>query len=230
MVWPFSPRRQQQRLTDKVEHPSARRYLEALPADRRLPVWEQDYLVLDFETTGLNARKDAILSMGYTEIHQGRVQMSRCIHQIIKLNIPLPPETVVIHQITDDRMRTGIHLHDALHELMERMSGKVLIAHFARIERSFLYAAMERVYGHKLPLQIVDTLALEKRRLERSQLPVRPNQLRLGNMRQQYNLPRYGAHNALQDAIATAELYLAELSHAPEQGRKLKLGDVLERG
>lgn len=30
-----------------------------------------DYLVLDFETTGLDARKDAILSMGYTEIRQG---------------------------------------------------------------------------------------------------------------------------------------------------------------
>ncbi|HPQ96305.1 MAG TPA: exonuclease domain-containing protein, partial [Thiolinea sp.] len=147
MLWPFrSPETRKRQLAASVEHPAARRYLETPFADRRTPVWEQDYLVLDFETTGLNMRRDAILSMGYTEIHQGRVQMSACTHHIIKVNIPLPPATVVVHKITDDRMNAGIHLHDALHELVERMTGKVLIAHFAQIERSFLHAAMERVY------------------------------------------------------------------------------------
>lgn len=228
MFWRwFSPEAQKKRLLSRVDHPVARRYLETSFADRKLPAWEQDYLVLDFETTGLDARKDAILSIGYTEIHQGRVKMGRCIHRIIKLNIPLPPETVVVHKITDDRMNEGIHLHDALHELMERMTGKVLVAHFEHIERTFLQAATGRVYGCKMPLQILDTLAIEKRRLDRAQLPIKPNQLRLGNLRQDYNLPRYGAHNALQDAIATAELFLAEMSHIQREAKSLKLGDLL---
>ncbi|MEB4590393.1 exonuclease domain-containing protein [Candidatus Thiothrix sp. Deng01] len=228
MLWGwFSLEAQKQRLLPKVGHPVARRYLETPFADKKTPVEDLEYLVLDFETTGLDARKDAILSMGYTEIRQGRVQMGSCVHRIIKLNITLPPETVVVHKITDDRMSQGIHLHDALHELVERMTGKVLIAHFEHIERTFLQAAMERVYGCKMPLQILDTLEIEKRKREQLQQVIIPRQFRLGNLRQAYNLPRYGAHNALQDAIATAELFLAEMTYIQKESKGIRLTDLL---
>jgi DNA polymerase-3 subunit epsilon len=223
----FSPEAQKQRLAEKVGHPLARVYLEMPFPDKKRNAWELDYLVLDFETTGLDARKDAILSMGYTEIRGGRVKMDACTHRIIKLNIPLPPETVVIHKITDDRMNAGIHLHDALHELVERMTGKVLVVHFAHIEQTFLQAAMERVYGHKLPLLMLDTLAIERRWRERAQQAIIPNQFRLGNLRNAYNLPRYGAHSALMDAIATAELFLAEMSYMQNGKGNIRLADLL---
>lgn len=228
MLWRwFSPEAKKQRLLGKVEHPVARAYLQTPFPEKQRNAWELDYLVLDFETTGLDASKDAILSMGYTEIRGGRVMMDACIHRIIKLNISLPPETVVVHKITDDRMSEGIHLHDALHELMERMTGKVLVAHFEHIERTFLQAAMERVYGQKLPLLMLDTLAIEKRTRERAQRVIIPKEFRLGNLRQAYNLPRYGAHNALQDAIATAELLLAEMSYMQGNPAKLPLSVLM---
>lgn len=218
---------QKKRLLRKVEHPVARRYLETpLPQKKRL-AHELDYLVLDFETTGLNARKDAILSMGYVEIRNGRVQMGTCVHRVIKLNIALPPETVVVHKITDDRMMEGMHLHDALDELMACMAGKVLVAHYEHIERTFLHAAMERVYGARLPLMISDTMALEHRRLQRANQLIKPNQLRLGNLRNDYHLPRYQAHNALQDAIATAELLLAEMSYMQGGPNNIELERLL---
>jgi DNA polymerase-3 subunit epsilon len=223
----FSPEAQKKRLLGKVEHPLARAYLEMPFPDKKCNAWELDYLVLDFETTGLDARKDAILSMGYTEIRGGRVKMDACTHRIIKLNIPLPPETVVIHKITDDRMNAGIHLHDALHELVERMTGKVVVVHFSHIEQTFLQAAMERVYGQKLPLLMVDTLAIERRWRERAQQVIIPNQFRLGNLRNAYNLPRYGAHSALMDAIATAELFLAEMSYMQNGKGNIRLADLL---
>ncbi len=228
MLWRwFSPEAKKQRLLAKVEHPVARAYLQTPFPEKKRNAWELDYLVLDFETTGLDASKDAILSMGYTEIRGGRVMMDACIHRIIKLNIPLPPETVVVHKITDDRMSEGIHLHDALHELVEHMTGKVLVAHFEHIERTFLQAAMERVYGQKLPLLMLDTLAIEKRSRERAQRVIIPKEFRLGNLRQAYNLPRYGAHNALQDAIATAELLLAEMSYMHGNLRNLPLSVLM---
>ncbi len=153
--------------------------------------------------------------------------MCDCQHRVVRLNIPLPPESVVIHQITDDRMQAGMAMHDALHELVEVMAGKVLLVHYANIERTFLQAAMKRVYGHALPFMMVDTLALEKRRLDRLQQPITSNQLRLANLREQYHLPRYGAHDALEDAIATAELFMAELGELKSRNPGLKLGDLL---
>ncbi|MEZ5476467.1 MAG: exonuclease domain-containing protein [Thiolinea sp.] len=219
--------RQQRTLLNRVEHAAARHYLETPLPDKASRLDEVEFLTLDFETTGLDARKEAILSMGYSRVAQNRLLMRHCVHRIIRLNIPLPAESVVIHQITDDRMQSGIPMHDALHELVENMAGRVLLVHYANIERSFLQAAMKRVYGRVLPFLMVDTLALEMRRLNRLQQPIRGNQLRLANLREQYSLPRYGAHDALEDALATAELFLAEWQNLLQGNPRLRLGDVL---
>jgi DNA polymerase-3 subunit epsilon len=47
--------------------------------------------------------------------------------------------------------------------------------------------------------------------------------LRLAECRSRYNLPAYPAHNALMDALAAAELLLAQLDH---KGKKVRLTDV----
>jgi DNA polymerase-3 subunit epsilon len=45
----------------------------------------------------------------------------------------------------------------------------------------------------------------------------RDGELRLDALRAAYNLPRYPAHNALSDALATAELFLALLQHQSDE-------------
>lgn len=221
--------KQQQRLLQTVEHPVARQYLQTPLPDKMDYLDELEFVVLDFETTGLDAKREAILSMGYTSLNTQRIFLRDMTHRIIQLNIALPAESVVVHKITDDRMLEGIHLHDALDELVTRMAGKVLLVHYERIERTFLQAAMKRVYGHALPLVMVDTMAIAHKRLERLQHHIQPNQLRLANLRQSSKLPRYGAHNALEDAIATAELFLVQLATLRGDGaskQRLRLRDV----
>ena len=56
---------------------------------------------------------------------------------------------------------------------------------------------------------MIDTEVLARRRLQRRNQPYRPGELRLSGLRERYQLPRYRAHNALSDALATAELFLA---------------------
>ena len=95
------------------------------------------------------------------------------------------------------------------------------MAHHARIERTFLDAACTRLYGGTLPnLKFADTLALEKRSLdpagERRFQAGRPAPV--GGALERYGLPRYKAHNALTDALAAAELFLAQAGHAAGRG------------
>jgi DNA polymerase-3 subunit epsilon len=99
--------------------------------------------------------------------------------------------------------------------------------HYAKIERDFLEAATKRVYGKSLPFLMVDTMQIERRKLERTHQPIQSNQLRLANLREQYDLPRYGAHNALEDAVATAELFMAQLAQRQRDNADVCLGDVL---
>jgi DNA polymerase-3 subunit epsilon len=85
----------------------------------------------------------------------------------------------------------------------------VVLAHNASIEQSFINSACKKCFACQPPLRIVDTLKIEQRRLTRRHQHPATNQLRLFNLRHQYHLPRYNAHNALEDALATAELFLA---------------------
>jgi len=170
---------------------------------------EADIVAVDMETTGLDPKKDEILSIGLVEIRSQSIRLDTAWHEIIRLDRALPEETVVIHQITDDQKAQGRPLEDVLPELLARLSGKTMLVHFKRIEQGFLDAACHRLYGAPFVIPIIDTLELGQRVFERRNHTIQPNDLRLFNLRTRYNLPAYKAHNALNDALATAELFLA---------------------
>lgn len=189
------------------------RYLEKpLPA-RNKDISQVEFLVLDFETTGLDAKKDSILSMGYTIIRNRRVVLGESVYRLIQQDALLNSDNVSIHKITDSDAEQGIALKQAIDKLLSDLSGKILVAHHAEIEQSFLNAACQQLYGFGLPVAIIDTLLLEKKKLERQHATIKSNQLRLFNLRKAYGLPRYNAHNALEDAVSTAELLLMQVSN-----------------
>jgi DNA polymerase-3 subunit epsilon len=72
----------------------------------------------------------------------------------------------------------------------------------------------------------VDTLLQEQALLQRKNLPIKPGDLGLQACRDHYNLPPYPAHNALLDALATAELLLAMVKHR-SGGRDFPLRQLL---
>lgn len=185
-----------------------------------------EFLSLDFETTGLDVNNDVILSMGYTLIRHNKIVLAESEHQLIKINRDIPKETVVIHQITDDRAKTGIHLHHAIEKLFKAMAGRVVLVHYANIEKNFLNAACQRLYGHPLPMLLVDTMVIANKHFTRTHGHFNPQQLRLFNLRQHYDLPRYKAHNALEDALATAELFLVQMAQKGEMD-KISLKTIL---
>jgi DNA polymerase-3 subunit epsilon len=76
---------------------------------------------------------------------------------------------------------------------------------------------------------VVDTLELEHRLVMTAWQPDPPvGALRLWAARERYGLPRTGPHHALVDAVACAELYLAQTSQLAD-GRPLPLRRLLAR-
>lgn len=176
--------------------------------------WRQvDYLALDFETTGLNEEKDEIISMGYTTVRGHTLYLGDATHVLAKPSGALPASSVVVHGIMDDRAARAQSLEEALSDLLYSLAGKAMLAHHAAIEYHFLSNACQRVYGYPFIGPVVDTLALEVRVFRNSDRSIRSGDLRLGSARDRYNLPRYPAHNALTDAIAAAELFLAQVAY-----------------
>jgi DNA polymerase-3 subunit epsilon len=178
-------------------------------------------LSVDFETTGLNAVTDKLLSVGFVSIDKRQIKLGSCYHQVIDIKHSLDADNVIIHQITDQQKSLGKPLRVVVEALLTALAGRVMLVHFARIEKQFLKQACLELYGVSPPFMILDTLALAKRRLDQRDIAYDPQELRLSALRHKRNLPEHYAHNALNDAIATAELLLAQQKSGATQLKEL---------
>jgi len=85
-------------------------------------------------------------------------------------------------------------------------------------EVGFLDAACRRCIGGGLLVPVVDTLQLARRSCSRmGRAPMR-GEFTLDSLRKRYDLPGHQMHDALSDAIATAELFLAQAAELSAAG------------
>lgn len=198
------------------------------------PARDQDYrqstfLAVDLETTGFDCKKDHILSIGSVEIRGDMIDLGTARHVIVSSNQELAEANVAIHRLTDDIVARGEPIATALAELLRQLSGKVLLAHHADIEVGFLRIACRDIFGGEFIAPVIDTLALAQQQIRRRDEIVSRSALRLAALREQYHLPRYHAHNALSDAIAAAELFLAQAAERSGRQANLPLKSLLTK-
>jgi DNA polymerase-3 subunit epsilon len=170
------------------------------------------FVAVDLETTGLDPAKDEIVSVGWVALSGERIDLSTAGHRLVQPTRAVPEESAVLHAITDDVAAGGAPPPVVLAELLSVLAGKVLVAHNASFELEFIRAACGRAFGGRFLSPAVDTLELGLRALERRNTGFAPRELRLDALRRRHNLPRYRAHDALSDALAAAELFLAQLA------------------
>lgn len=184
-------------------------YLSAPLANPKCSCREVEIVALDLETTGLDPQRDQILSFGLVHLREMSISLNSAQHGYVSVTEYIPEASAVIHQITDDLAAKGRPLAQVLPLLLKELKGRVMLVHYARIEQNFLDAACRKLYGVPFMIRTIDTLMLAQRLFEIRNHTIQPGNLRLFNLRPQYNLPQYKAHNALSDALATAELFLA---------------------
>lgn len=169
-------------------------------------------LALDLETTGLDPDLDHVVSLGWVPIEHRQVVLAGAAHVLVRPPGPIG-ESATIHGLTDAHVADAPPLGDVLPSLLDALSGRVLVAHHAPMEVGFL--------GRALPgfaPSYVDTLAVERRLHRDRELP--PGFLRLDASRRRHGLPSYAAHSALSDALAAAELLLAQVAELEHRLRR----------
>jgi DNA polymerase-3 subunit epsilon len=217
---------QRKRLLKQAPEGALRDYLAQPFPSRKLDYREVEYVSIDLETTGLDPRKDHILSIGYVILRGVSIDLSTARHILVRTSRDIPESSAVIHQITDEQAATGQDITHVMPQLLKAMQGRVMIAHHARIEAGFLSTACEGLYNCKLLIPTVDTQTVALRLFQRRNITVAPKELRLHGLRERYNLPRYPAHNALSDAVSAAEVFLAQAAYR-DQGKGMSLGEYL---
>ena len=203
-----------------------RSYYDVPAADPARPIMDTEFIVLDLETTGLDPKRDEIVSLGWVIIRQLGVDFSSCEHILVRPTKELKESSVIVHRIFDSDVADAPNIKVALEHLLPQMAGRVLVAHHAPIELGFLGQACKQAFGARLQIPTVDTLVLGLRALHRQGKPFKSGALKLDSLRRSHNLPPFRAHNALSNAIAASGLFLAQVSKRDPKGT-LELRRVL---
>jgi len=183
------------------------------------PLAEAPLVALDVETTGLDPRQHAIVSLGLVPMDLQRIRCSEARYWVVKPTSELVDQSIAFHHITHSDIRHAPRLASVLEELLEALAGKVVVVHYRNIERLFLDQALRQHLGEGLGFPVIDTMELEARLYPKRRsgwldrlLGRQPVSIRLADSRLRYGLPLYQAHHALTDALATAELLQAQIA------------------
>lgn len=209
--------------------PVQRKLLEhSLPArSARLATIEM--LALDFETTGLDAKHDHILAAGWVLIRGDRIVMSSA--REIRLRDDTKEgvgQSAVIHGILDSDLVGGESSDALLEQLLGDMAGRAIVAHAAMIERGFLNTLLRRMGGVALANPFIDTMLVERMLTSGRDGGVGEynGQLTLAACRARHGLAQHQQHSAAADALAAAELFLAQISELGG-AEKVRMRDVI---
>ncbi len=173
---------------------------KSIDLDRKLS--DLTYTVFDTETTGLEpSNGDEIIQVGAARIVNNRLLRQETFNQIVDPEIPLKPESIPIHGITEDMVRGQPNIDVVLPAFHEFCEDTVLIAHNAAFDMRFLQLKEERT-GIRFTQPVLDTLLLSA--------VVHPNQEshKLDVILERLGITIGTRHNALEDALATGEVFL----------------------
>jgi len=179
-----------------------------------------EFVALDFETTGLDPKQNSIISIGLVPFTLKRIFCNQAKKWYINPQDNLEEGSIIIHGITHTDLKGAPDLRRILEQLLDELAGKVVVVHYRNIERDFLDLNLRALIQEGIIFPVVDTMQIEaaiQRKAARGFFNrlkgKKAGSIRLGNSRLRYNLPSYQPHDALTDAIATAELLQAQVSY-----------------
>lgn len=178
-------------------------------------VSELEIVALDFETTGLDVQRDRIIAAGWVLLRGDRILMASAREmRVCNGGAEGVGQSAVIHGITDSDLEEGASIEALLERLLPDLAGRAIAAHAVTIERGFLAALLRRLGGVPLPNPFIDTMGLERRLVEGGGGSVRElhGDLTLEACRARRQLPDHQRHSAGADALACAELLLAQVA------------------
>jgi DNA polymerase III subunit epsilon len=166
------------------------------------------FVAVDVETTGLDPRRDEVVSFAGVPIDHGRIVAREAVRGLVRPEDPPAGSSVEIHGLRAADLAAAPPAAEALVPLVELLTERVPVAHAAWVERAFL----------GLPRRIIDTAVLWRALcIQRGEGD--PGWTPLPDLAEGLGLPVHRSHDAEGDALTTAQAFLALATHLEASGR-----------
>jgi DNA polymerase III subunit epsilon len=190
-------------------------------AIRRASWRDSAFASLDFETTGLDVRRDDVVSFGVVPVLGGRVVLREAVHRLVAPSVPSSPASVRIHGLLPWELAGAPPVEEARAELTAALDGRILLAWFAELEVAFLsriFDTGERPWWRR-------TVDVRRLAIAVERAPA-DSRLTLTAAAGRFDVPVTSPHEALDDALVTAQLFLVLADRLDRMGAG-RVGDLV---
>ncbi|MEM4699703.1 MAG: 3'-5' exonuclease [Candidatus Nezhaarchaeales archaeon] len=193
------------------------------------PLEEAPFVSIDVETSGLDPKRNDILSVGAVLILNGEVRLDRSFHSYVRPERGLATEAPPVHGITRDDLLGGPSFKEVAPRLMKLLEGAVLVGYNVPFDASFLNEALRRCSLPQLKNPLLDILPLSYGIFARLRMDFEllkmdhlalSGQMGLGALAGLLSVPVINRHTAMGDALTAALIFLKLLSLARSAGAR----------
>lgn len=178
-------------------------------------ITETQFVALDIESSGLDAKKDKILSIGAVKIKNNQILAENAFEVFVEQS-QHNPETVPIHGIRKNGDLNKITEQDAIVKILSFIKNNIIVGHSVSFDIKILNETLKKYSGDNLKNQTVDTVNLYKR-YKGADLK-EGESLSLDSLSDDFNISKSDRHSAAGDALITAILFLKLTSRLNKRG------------
>ena len=166
-------------------------------------------VAIDCETTGLNPRRDDIVSVAAIPIRGARILASAAFQAMVRPQARMRPDAIKIHGLRERDVADGRPMAEVLPELLRFIGGRPLVGYYLEFDVAMLDRHVRRRLGVGLPNPRIEVSAVYYERKYGDAPPGVQVDLGFAAMLRDLDLPVLDQHDAYSDALMTAMAYLA---------------------
>lgn len=171
--------------------------------------FDSEFVVFDIETTGFSSINDKIIEIGAIKIKNNRIIDE--FSTFINPEIPIPFKIQELTNINDDMVIRYPKIDIILPQFLEFCTGCSLVAHNASFDVGFITKKAEQL-GIEISFTVLDTVLLARMLLPHL------NRFKLDTVAKELGVSLENHHRAVDDAKATAEIFIKFLHMLKEKG------------
>jgi DNA polymerase-3 subunit epsilon len=171
------------------------------------PATRAGVVSVDCETTGLNPKKDDIITLAAIRIIGNDILTSESIHLTLRPNQPINSAAITIHRLRNCDVANGLEPEEAIKQFLDFIGSSPLLGYYLEFDVALINRIIKPWLGIKLPNEQIELSALYHDKVI-GLIPQHHIDLRFETIRKKFNIPDLGAHDAFADALMVSMAYI----------------------
>ena len=185
----------------RLRDPAYRHLLEPGPPD--------EVVSIDCETTGLDRKRDEIITIAAIKIRGDRILASQAYQVVVRPSVAIGAEAIKVHGLLEADVANASPIREILPDLLHFIGGRPIVGYYIDFDAAMLNKHVRELIGIDLPNPRIEVSGLYYERKYGDAPPGTQIDLTFAHILADLKLPLFNQHDAFSDALMTAMIYVS---------------------